>query len=89
MRGAECVYVLPLNKRPLRERSLTMSMDSNNDAGSIAIVGMAGRFPAASSISELWKMLREGREATQWMTAEELREAGVSDTDIGTRQTAI
>ena len=59
-----------------------MSMDSNNDAGSIAIVGMAGRFPAASSTSELWKMLREGREATQWMTADELREAGVSDTDI-------
>lgn len=60
-----------------------MTMDLQNlDAGSIAIVGLAGRFPAASSTSELWKMLREGREATKWMTADELREAGVSDTDI-------
>ena len=59
-----------------------MSMDSNNDASSIAIVGMAGRFPAASSTSELWTMLRGGRDGTQWMTADELREAGVSDVDI-------
>jgi acyl transferase domain-containing protein/thioesterase domain-containing protein len=54
----------------------------NIDPGSIAIVGLAGRFPAASSTSELWTMLREGREATQWMTANELREAGVPESDI-------
>ena len=60
-----------------------MTTDSNHvDAGSIAIVGIAGRFPAASSTSELWNMLREGREATQWLTADELREAGVSDAEI-------
>ena len=60
-----------------------MTMDLHNlDAGSIAIVGLAGRFPAASSTSELWKMLCEGREATKWMTADELRDAGVSDSDI-------
>ncbi len=60
-----------------------MSTDLQNlDAGSIAIVGMAGRFPAASSTAEFWKMLQEGREATQWMTPGELREAGVSEADI-------
>ena len=48
------------------------------DSGSIAIVGIAGHFPGARTASELWAMLREGREATQWMTDSELRAAGVS-----------
>ncbi len=46
--------------------------------GSIAIVGMAGRFPAAATTGELWRMLRDGREATRWFTDEELLAAGVS-----------
>jgi acyl transferase domain-containing protein/thioesterase domain-containing protein len=52
------------------------------EGGSIAIVGMAGRFPAASNTSELWSMLREGREATQWLSEDELRAAGVPESDI-------
>ncbi len=52
------------------------------EPGSIAIVGMAGRFPAARSPGELWTLLREGREATRWLTPDELREAGVGEDDI-------
>jgi acyl transferase domain-containing protein/thioesterase domain-containing protein len=52
------------------------------EPGSIAIVGMAGRFPAASSVGELWTLLREAREAAQWMTPDALRAAGVPDADI-------
>ncbi|HYF42674.1 MAG TPA: SDR family NAD(P)-dependent oxidoreductase [Ramlibacter sp.] len=52
------------------------------EPGSIAIVGMAGRFPAARTPADLWKLLREGREATQWLTDEELRAAGVSDAEL-------
>ena len=52
------------------------------EPGSVAIVGLAGRFPAAGSASELWTLLRSGREATQWMTDEELRTAGVSQADL-------
>jgi acyl transferase domain-containing protein/thioesterase domain-containing protein len=52
------------------------------EPGSIAIVGLAGRFPAARSAAELWALLREGREATQWLTADELRAAGVPEDDI-------
>ncbi len=52
------------------------------DAGSIAIVGLAGRFPAARTASELWGMLRDGREATTWKTDDELRAAGVADSDL-------
>ncbi|HZY17564.1 MAG TPA: SDR family oxidoreductase [Ramlibacter sp.] len=52
------------------------------EPGCIAIVGMAGRFPAARSPAELWKLLEAGREATQWLTDEELRAAGVSDAEL-------
>ena len=52
------------------------------DSGSIAIVGLAGRFPAARTAGELWTLLRDGKEATQWLTPDELRAAGVADADI-------
>ena len=46
------------------------------DESSIAIVGMAGHFPGARSIREYWQMLSAGRDATQWLTPEELLAAG-------------
>lgn len=51
-------------------------------AGQIAIVGMAGRFPGARNVGELWRMLREGREATEWPDDEELLAAGVSEAEL-------
>ncbi|MEV6332913.1 beta-ketoacyl synthase N-terminal-like domain-containing protein [Streptomyces sp. NPDC051909] len=45
--------------------------------GSIAIVGMAGRFPGANSIDGLWSMLLQGTEAVRRFTPEELAAAGV------------
>ena len=52
------------------------------DGGSIAIVGLAGHFPAASSAAEFWSLLRDGREATQWLTEDELRAAGVGNAEL-------
>jgi len=43
--------------------------DSNDD---IAIIGMAGRFPGASTIGDLWALLKEGRETVSFFTKEEL-----------------
>ena len=61
-------------------------MDDQNyndiEPGSIALVGMAGRFPAARSPAELWQLLAGGREATEWLTPEQLRASGVSEEDI-------
>ncbi|MCY7371224.1 MAG: type I polyketide synthase, partial [Polaromonas sp.] len=60
-------------------------MDGNSEdleAGSIAIVGLAGRFPAARTAAELWSLLAAGKEAAQWMSDEELRAAGVSDAQL-------
>ncbi len=39
-----------------------MSVDSHTSLEGIAIVGMAGRFPGASSIGDFWDVLVEGRE---------------------------
>ncbi|WP_348799928.1 amino acid adenylation domain-containing protein [Flavobacterium adhaerens] len=38
----------------------------------IAIIGMAGRFPGADSIEELWKVLRDGKETISLFTKDEL-----------------
>ena len=50
--------------------------DDTPDLRGIAIVGLAGRFPAAPSVGDFWRMLREGREGTRWLTDEELLAAG-------------
>ncbi|MES3000205.1 MAG: type I polyketide synthase, partial [Pseudomonadota bacterium] len=57
-------------------------MSSAIDPGSIAIVGLAGRFPGARNTDELWSLLAAGKEATQWLDADALRAAGVAESDI-------
>ena len=44
----------------------------------VAVIGMAGRFPGANTVEELWDVLREGRETTRFFTEEEL-DASVPD----------
>lgn len=46
------------------------------DENSIAIVGMAGHFPGARNVDEFWAMLAAGRDATRWLSVEELLAAG-------------
>ncbi|NAS32279.1 amino acid adenylation domain-containing protein [Flavobacteriaceae bacterium R38] len=41
-------------------------------SGDVAIIGMAGRFPGATSIEELWEVLKEGKETISFFTSEEL-----------------
>jgi acyl transferase domain-containing protein/thioesterase domain-containing protein len=52
------------------------------EPGCIAIVGLAGHFPAARSATELWALLKSGQPATEWLSAEQLRAAGVSEADL-------
>lgn len=52
------------------------------DPTSVAIVGMAGRFPGASNVAEFWHNVREGRETISFFTPEELTAAGVSSAEI-------
>ena len=43
----------------------------------IAVIGMAGRFPGAPSIEELWHKLHDGEELVRFFSDEELVAAGV------------
>src|SRR5664279_2113968 len=54
-------------------RELTMS--SPIDELDVAIIGMAGRFPGARNIDELWRNLRDGAEAIRTLTREDLDRA--------------
>ncbi len=46
-------------------------MNNDTQPESIAIVGMAGRFPQAATLEEFWANLREGREAVTFFAAED------------------
>ncbi|MBE1485549.1 type I polyketide synthase [Plantactinospora soyae] len=53
--------------------------DHDDLDGRVAIVGMAGRFPGADTVDELWDLLADGTEAVSRFTREELRATGVPD----------
>jgi phthiocerol/phenolphthiocerol synthesis type-I polyketide synthase E len=44
---------------------------------SIAIIGMAGRFPGARNIDEYWRNLRDGIESVTFLTEEQIEALGV------------
>jgi amino acid adenylation domain-containing protein len=57
-------------------------MASSSDDGflnAVAVVGMAGRFPGAGSVEELWENLKAGRESVDFFTDEELAEEGIPE----------
>ncbi|MCE9667448.1 acyltransferase domain-containing protein [Myxococcus stipitatus] len=49
------------------------------DNADIAIIGMAGRFPGAWSVAELWNNVRTGVESVRFFSKEECRAAGVPE----------
>jgi acyl transferase domain-containing protein len=55
------------------------SNKKTNASQDVAIIGMAGRFPGANSIQELWDVLRDGKETISFFTPEEL-DASISET---------
>jgi len=44
----------------------------DRESGDIAIIGMAGRFPGAESIEELWNVLKEGKETITFFKPNEI-----------------
>ncbi|MFK8186311.1 MAG: beta-ketoacyl synthase N-terminal-like domain-containing protein [Phormidesmis sp.] len=48
------------------------------DQSAVAIVGMAGRFPGAKNVNELWHNVKNGLESITFFSDEELLAAGVS-----------
>ena len=56
--------------------------DPDPDNGSVAIVGMAGRFPGARDLVEFWQNLRDGVEAVRPLTDSQLSAAGVTPEEL-------
>jgi 3-oxoacyl-(acyl-carrier-protein) synthase/thioesterase domain-containing protein/acyl carrier protein len=51
----------------------------------VAIVGMAGRFPGADSVPELWRNLVAGAESPRTLSRQELLDAGVAESTASHR----
>lgn len=49
------------------------------DENSIAIIGMAGRFPGADDVREFWRNLCDGVESVSSFTDEQLRASGIAE----------
>ncbi|WP_316203115.1 MULTISPECIES: SDR family NAD(P)-dependent oxidoreductase [unclassified Bradyrhizobium] len=49
---------------------------------SIAIIGMAGRFPSAPSVDRLWEILRDGREGVTFYSDATLLNAGATASEL-------
>lgn len=50
-----------------------------NASADVAVIGMAGRFPGANTINELWEVLKGGQETVQFFGIDDL-DASISDT---------
>ncbi|MBV9108330.1 MAG: hypothetical protein JO306_02860, partial [Gemmatimonadetes bacterium] len=58
-------------------------LDTHDAQGTeIAVVGMAGRFPGADTLEDLWTLVAEGREGIRELTPAELRASGTPQAAI-------
>lgn len=63
-------YLEITNKLPSLSNFSTPKNDKQS--GDVAIIGMAGRFPGAESIVELWDILKEGKETITFFKSDEI-----------------
>lgn len=65
-------------KKVSKEKKLTKKK-RDRSSSAIAVIGMAGRFPGANSIQELWEVLRDGKDTITFFSPEEL-DASIPET---------
>ncbi len=70
-RIAEISNYLEPNKSVQTKKTIQSNKKSNSSRD-VAIIGMAGRFPGANTIQELWEVLKEGKETISFFSKEEL-----------------
>ncbi len=61
----------------IRGKAVAAHANRDDRLSDVAIIGMAGRFPGAKSVEELWRNLRDGVEAVTFWSDEELSASGV------------
>jgi acyl transferase domain-containing protein/thioesterase domain-containing protein len=62
---------------------MSISETSGFPPSTIAVVGMAGRFPGARTVAEFWRNLQSGTESITDFTDDQLRASGVDEVTIG------
>lgn len=65
--------------------SSTGDLDGQLPDNAIAVIGMAGRFPGANSVSAFWRNLRNGVESIVDLSEDELLAAGVTERTLANR----
>ncbi|MFD0798521.1 amino acid adenylation domain-containing protein [Maribacter chungangensis] len=63
-------YLEPTKKA--KSRKTVKKSGTSKLSNDVAVIGMAGRFPGANTIQELWEVLKEGRETISFFSKEEL-----------------
>ena len=61
------------------------SLSADAPGNAIAVIGMAGRFPGANSVSAFWRNLRNGVESIVDLSEEDLLAAGVTERALANR----
>lgn len=56
---------------------MTTDADFSDENSDIAIIGMAGRFPAAPDLATFWSNICQGRESIAWFSPQEMLAAGI------------
>jgi len=67
-----------ISHRRVGEEILVTNRADEHLDGAIAVIGMAGRFPGASTLGQFWRNLRDGVESIRPLSEEELLAAGES-----------
>jgi acyl transferase domain-containing protein/acyl carrier protein len=57
-----------------------LAANGSSPAETVAIIGMAGRFPGADNVEKFWENLRNGTESIVTFTEDELRAGGIDET---------
>lgn len=70
-RIAEISNFLESNKKSKIRKEIKRDRKYGNSKD-VAVIGMAGRFPGANTIQELWEVLRNGKETISFFSMEEL-----------------
>ena len=81
-------YLLPQEEEPHQEQTRNLAerrqkAQRGTAQPGIAIIGMAGRFPGATTLEQFWQNLRNGVEAITFFSDEELLAAGVDPAQLG------
>lgn len=61
---------------------LPVAQKNKQSSGDIAIIGLSGQYPTINNLEEFWQALQTGKELVTHYSYEELKAAGVSETQL-------